>query len=151
MFVRGGRRVESRVTLRADCLCRRPAVASPQHRRRRGNASPRGNPMPKHSVLIVGAGIAGMRAALAASERGSDVALISKVHPLRTHGGTSQGGINAALHAEDRADLHAMDTVKGGDYLGDQDRSEEHTSELQSLAYLVCRLLLEKKKKIIQK
>src|SRR3989441_12328167 len=80
--------------------------------------------MPKHSVLIVGAGIAGMRAALAASERGSDVALISKVHPLRTHGGTSQGGINAALHAEDRADLHAMDTVKGGDYLGDQDAVE---------------------------
>src|SRR2546428_521884 len=80
--------------------------------------------MPKHSVLVVGAGIAGMRAALAASERGSDVALISKVHPLRTHGGTSQGGINAALHAEDRADLHAMDTVKGGDYLGDQDAVE---------------------------
>src|SRR2546429_9967426 len=80
--------------------------------------------MPKHSVLIVGAGIAGMRAALAASERGSDVALISKAHPLRTHGGTSQGGINAALHAEDRADLHAMDTVQGGDYLGDQDAVE---------------------------
>src|SRR5438128_2346182 len=105
----------------ADCLCRRSAVASPQHRRRRANARPRGNPMPKHSVLVVGAGIAGMRAAMAASERGSDVAVISKVHPLRTHGGTSQGGINAALHAEDRADLHAMYTVKGGEYLGDQD------------------------------
>ena len=93
-----------------------PAAQTPQ-----GKRETKREPMPKHSVLIVGAGIAGMRAALAASERGGDVALISKVHPLRTHGGTSQGGINAALHAEDRADLHAMDTVKGGDYLGDQD------------------------------
>jgi len=57
--------------------------------------------MPKHSVLIVGAGISGMRAALAAHDRGSDVALISKVHPLRTHGGTSQGGINAAVRDGD--------------------------------------------------
>ena len=80
--------------------------------------------MPKHSVLIVGAGIAGMRAALAANERGSDVALLSKVHPLRTHGGTSQGGINAAVHTEDSVDLHAADTVKGGDYLADQDAVE---------------------------
>jgi succinate dehydrogenase / fumarate reductase flavoprotein subunit len=77
--------------------------------------------MPKHSVLIVGAGISGMRAALAAKERGSDVALISKVHPLRTSGGTSQGGINAAVGDGDSAELHATDTVKGGDYLADQD------------------------------
>src|SRR5207247_2599074 len=84
-----------------------PAAQTPQ-----GKRETKREPMPKHSVLVVGAGIAGMRAALAASERGSDVALISKVHPLRTHGGTSQGGINAALHAEDRADLHAMDTVE---------------------------------------
>ena len=76
--------------------------------------------MPNHSVLIVGAGISGMRAALAAKERGSDVALISKVHPLRTHAGTSQGGINAAVREEDSAALHAEDTVKGGDYLADQ-------------------------------
>ncbi len=77
--------------------------------------------MPKHSVLIVGAGISGMRAALAAKERGSDVALISKVHPLRTSGGTSQGGINAAVRDGDSAELHAIDTVKGSDYLADQD------------------------------
>ena len=76
--------------------------------------------MPNHSVLIVGAGISGMRAALAAKERASDVALISKVHPLRTHAGTSQGGINAAVREEDSAALHAEDTVKGGDYLADQ-------------------------------
>jgi succinate dehydrogenase / fumarate reductase flavoprotein subunit len=76
--------------------------------------------MPSHSVLIVGGGIAGMRAALAAKERGADVALISKVHPLRTQGGTSQGGINAAVRDGDSAELHAADTVKGGDYLGEQ-------------------------------
>ena len=77
--------------------------------------------MPKHSVLIVGGGIAGMRAALAAKERGADVGLISKVHPLRTQGGSSQGGINAAVRDGDSAELHATDTVKGGDYLGDQE------------------------------
>lgn len=76
--------------------------------------------MPKHSVVIVGAGIAGMRAALAATERGADVALISKVHPLRTQAGTSQGGINAALREGDSVELHATDTVKGADYLADQ-------------------------------
>jgi succinate dehydrogenase / fumarate reductase flavoprotein subunit len=76
--------------------------------------------MPKHSTLIVGGGIAGMRAALAAKERGGDVALISKVHPLRTQGGTSQGGINAAVRDGDSVELHASDTAKGGDYLGDQ-------------------------------
>src|SRR5229473_3536442 len=65
-----------------------------------------------------------MRAALAAKERGADVALISKVHPLRTHAGTSQGGINAALRADDSVELHAADTVKGSDYLADQNAVE---------------------------
>src|SRR5262249_51973020 len=77
--------------------------------------------MPKHSVLIVGGGIAGMRAALAAKERGADVGLISKVHPLRAQGGSSQAGITGAVRDGDRAELHATDTVKGGDYLGDQE------------------------------
>ena len=88
--------------------------------------------MPKHSVLIVGGGIAGMRAALAAKERGGDVALISKVHPLRTQGGASQGGINAAVRDGDSADLHAADTVKGGDYLGDQAAVELLTGAARS-------------------
>jgi succinate dehydrogenase / fumarate reductase, flavoprotein subunit len=80
--------------------------------------------MPKHSIVIVGAGVAGMRAALAANERGADVALISKVHPLRTHAGTSQGGINAAVRAGDSPELHAADTVKGSDFLADQSAVE---------------------------
>ncbi|PYM19278.1 MAG: hypothetical protein DMD81_04055, partial [Candidatus Rokuibacteriota bacterium] len=55
-----------------------------------------------------------MRAALAAKTRGTDVALISKVHPVRTQGGTSQGGINAAVRDGDTAEIHAADTVRGG-------------------------------------
>jgi succinate dehydrogenase / fumarate reductase flavoprotein subunit len=61
---------------------------------------------------------------LAAHDRGSDVALISKVHPLRTHGGTSQGGINAAVRDGDGVELHGAETVKGADYLADQDMVE---------------------------
>ncbi|MCI0437558.1 MAG: FAD-dependent oxidoreductase [Chloroflexi bacterium] len=75
-----------------------------------------------HDVLIIGAGLAGMRAALAASSNGADVAVVSKVHPVRSHSNAAQGGINAAL--TDRGDDwrdHAYDTIKGSDYLGDQD------------------------------
>ena len=75
-----------------------------------------------HDVLIIGAGLAGMRAALAARNNGVDVAVISKVHPVRSHSNAAQGGINAAL--TDRGDDwrdHAYDTIKGSDYLGDQD------------------------------
>ncbi|MCH7746152.1 MAG: FAD-binding protein, partial [Chloroflexi bacterium] len=75
-----------------------------------------------HDVLIIGAGLAGMRAALAARENGADVAVVTKVHPVRSHSNAAQGGINAAL--TDRGDdwkEHAFDTIKGSDYLGDQD------------------------------
>ena len=78
-----------------------------------------------HDVLIIGAGLAGMRAALAATEAGVDVALVSKVHPVRSHSNAAQGGINAAL--TDRGDDwrdHAYDTIKGSDFLGDQDAIE---------------------------
>ncbi len=91
--------------------------------------------MPKHSVLIVGGGISGMRAAVAAKERGGDVALISKVHPLRTHAGTSQGGINAAVRADDSVELHAADTIKGGDYLADQNTVEILTEAAPSAVF----------------
>jgi succinate dehydrogenase / fumarate reductase, flavoprotein subunit len=76
-----------------------------------------------HDVLIVGAGCAGMRAAIEAHDQGADVALISKIHPVRSHSGAAEGGINAALGnaSEDDPEKHAFDTVKGSDYLGDQD------------------------------
>ena len=78
-----------------------------------------------HDVLIIGAGLAGMRAALAARENGVDVAVLTKVHPVRSHSNAAQGGINAALtdRGDDWSD-HAFDTIKGSDYLGDQDAIE---------------------------
>ena len=80
----------------------------------------------KHDVLIVGAGCAGMRAAIEAHDAGADVALLSKIHPVRSHSGAAEGGINAALGnaSEDSPEKHAYDTVKGSDYLGDQDAIE---------------------------
>jgi succinate dehydrogenase / fumarate reductase, flavoprotein subunit len=77
----------------------------------------------QHDVLIVGAGCAGMRAAIEAHDAGADVALLSKIHPVRSHSGAAEGGINAALGnaSEDNPEIHAYDTVKGSDYLGDQD------------------------------
>jgi succinate dehydrogenase / fumarate reductase flavoprotein subunit len=77
----------------------------------------------KHDVLVIGAGLAGMRAAVEAHDAGADVALISKIHPVRSHSGAAEGGINAALGnaSEDSPEEHAYDTVKGSDYLGDQD------------------------------
>jgi succinate dehydrogenase / fumarate reductase, flavoprotein subunit len=80
----------------------------------------------KHDVLIVGAGCAGMRAAIEAHDAGADVAVISKIHPVRSHSGAAEGGINAALGnaSEDDPEKHAFDTVKGSDYLGDQDAIE---------------------------
>ena len=80
----------------------------------------------KHDVLVVGAGCAGMRAAIEAYDAGADVAMISKIHPTRSHSGAAEGGINAALGnaSEDNPEIHAYDTVKGSDYLGDQDAIE---------------------------
>jgi succinate dehydrogenase flavoprotein subunit len=77
----------------------------------------------KHDVVVVGAGCAGMRAAIEAFDVGADVAVISKIHPVRSHSGAAEGGINAALGnaSEDDPEKHAYDTVKGADYLGDQD------------------------------
>jgi succinate dehydrogenase / fumarate reductase, flavoprotein subunit len=80
--------------------------------------------MPSHDVLIIGAGLAGQRAALAAADAGATVAIMSKVHPVRSHSVAAAGGINAALKPEDTWESHAFDTVKGSDYLGDQDAIE---------------------------
>lgn len=79
--------------------------------------------MKLHDILIIGAGLAGMRAAVAAPPD-LNVAVISKVHPVRSHSVAAQGGINAALGENDSWEAHAFDTAKGGLYLGDQDAIE---------------------------
>src|SRR3954469_18099491 len=83
----------------------------------------------EHDVLIIGAGLAGMRAAIAAQSEGADVAIISKVHPVSRHSNAAQGGINAAIGEDDSWEDHAYDTVKGSDYLADQDAVEVLCSE----------------------
>ena len=84
-----------------------------------------------HDVLVIGAGCAGMRAAIEAFDKGANVGVVSKLHPTRSHSGAAEGGINAALGntAEDSPEMHAFDTVKGSDYLGDQDAIEIFTRE----------------------
>ena len=79
--------------------------------------------MVRHDVVVVGAGLAGMRAAIEASRYGADVGVVSKLHPTRSHSGAAEGGINAALGnaGEDSPENHTFFTVKGSDYLGDQD------------------------------
>src|SRR3990170_1985933 len=73
--------------------------------------------MISHDIVVVGAGLFG------------DVAVISKVYPIRSHSVAAQGGINAAVGEEDRWEDHAYDTVKGGDFLVDQDGAEVLCSE----------------------
>jgi succinate dehydrogenase / fumarate reductase, flavoprotein subunit len=89
---------------------------------------------------VIGAGLAGQRAALAAAAEGASVGIISKVHPVRSHSNAAQGGINAALDPQDSWESHAFDTVKGSDYLGDQDAIEimcrEAPEELLELEHL---------------
>lgn len=80
--------------------------------------------MIKHDVVVVGAGLAGLRAAIEASEKGADVAVLSKLHPVRSHSDQAQGGINASLSEDDSWEKHAFDTIKGSDYLADQDAVE---------------------------
>src|SRR5919197_2973748 len=96
--------------------------------------------MPQHDVLIIGAGLAGQRAALAAADAGATVAIMSKVHPVRSHSVAAAGGINAAISVDDDWRSHAYDTVKGSDYLGDQDAIEvmcrEAPHELLQLEHL---------------
>ncbi|UWG48403.1 Succinate dehydrogenase/fumarate reductase, flavoprotein subunit [Halanaeroarchaeum sp. HSR-CO] len=75
--------------------------------------------MYEHDVLVVGGGGAGLRAAIAAHEEGADVAIVSKIHPVRSHTGAAEGGINAALQEDDSWEDHAYDTMKGSDYLAD--------------------------------
>ncbi len=98
--------------------------------------------MLRHDVVVVGAGLAGMRAAIEARRAGADVAVVSKLHPTRSHSGSAEGGINAALGnaTEDTPERHTFDTVKGGDYLGDQDAvavmCEEAPNDIYELEHM---------------
>ena len=80
--------------------------------------------MPQHDVIVVGGGFAGLRAALGASASGTDVAVLSKVHPMRSHSSGAHSGINAALKSGDSWEAHAVDTIKAGGYLCDQEAVE---------------------------
>jgi len=92
-----------------------------------------------HDVLIVGGGLAGLRAAVGLCDK-YDVGLISKVYPIRSHSIAAQGGINAALAnnpnaKDDTWEKHAFDTVKGSDYLADQDAAELMCQEAIKIVY----------------
>jgi len=81
-------------------------------------------PIYTYDAIIVGAGLAGCAAARELQKAGKKVAVITKLHPLRSHSGAAQGGINAAFSDEDSIELHEFDTVKGSDYLADQNAVE---------------------------
>ncbi len=93
-----------------------------------------------HELVIVGGGLAGLRAAIEAKKQGIDVAIISQVWPGRSHSGAAQGGLNAALanhpeSADDTWEKHAFDTVKGSDYLADQDAVAQMTRDAIPVIY----------------
>ncbi|OFW68356.1 MAG: fumarate reductase (quinol) flavoprotein subunit [Actinobacteria bacterium RBG_13_63_9] len=93
-----------------------------------------------HDVIIVGGGLSGLRAAIEAKKAGVDVAILSQVHPGRSHSGQAQGGINAALgnHPDGRDDnweKHAFDTTKGGDYLVDQECAIQMAKDAPGVIY----------------
>ncbi|MBI2919388.1 MAG: FAD-binding protein [Chloroflexi bacterium] len=96
--------------------------------------------MKKHQILVIGGGLAGLRAAIEAKERGLDVAVLSLVYPMRSHSVAAQGGINVALGnrrdvGEDNPEKHSFDTVKGSDYLADQDAVETMCQEAPTRTY----------------
>ena len=87
-----------------------------------------------HELIVVGGGLAGNRAVVEAGLLGVDVGWVSKLYPPRSHSGEAQGGVNAALAnhpdgKDDTPDKHAYDTVKGSDFLADQDAVETMTAE----------------------
>ena len=93
-----------------------------------------------HDAIVIGGGLAGLRAAIELNRHNIKVAIISKVHPIRSHSVAAQGGINAPLGnhprgAYDTWEKHAFDTVKGSDYLADQDAVVRMTKEAADRIY----------------
>lgn len=93
-----------------------------------------------HDLIVVGGGLAGLRAAVEAKAAGVDVAVLSQVWPGRSHSGAAQGGVNAALanhpeSSDDTWEKHAFDTVKGSDYLADQDAVAQMTKDAIPIIY----------------
>ena len=93
-----------------------------------------------HDILIVGGGLAGLRAAIAAAEKKADVAIVSRLYPVRSHSGQAQGGVNAALAnnpkaADDTPEKHGFDTIKGSDFLADQETSIFMTEEAPEVIF----------------
>ncbi len=94
-----------------------------------------------HDIVIIGGGLAGLRAAIASAQEGLDVALVSKVYPMRSHTVSAEGGAAAVVRDDqigkypdgtegpDSQELHALDTVKGSDYIADQHVVEYFVSE----------------------
>jgi fumarate reductase flavoprotein subunit len=84
-----------------------------------------------HDVLLVGGGGAGLRAAIAIAETnpGLDIAVVSKVYPMRSHTVSAEGGAAGVIAPDDSLDEHAYDTISGGDWLPDQDAVEAFVKE----------------------
>ena len=94
-----------------------------------------------YDVVIMGAGLAGLACALAMAEKHPDirVAIVTKVHPVRSHSGAAQGGINAAVASDDKWEDHYYDTLKGGGFLGDQDAVRILTEQAPQAIYALDR------------
>ena len=96
--------------------------------------------MKYHHAIIVGGGLAGLRAAIEINKNNLSVGLITKIHPVRSHSVAAQGGVNAALNNHHRGvydspELHAFDTIKGSDYLADQKAALKMTTDAPERIY----------------